>query len=70
MEPGVQFFMVGLPDSAVKESHQRIEASLKNNGYRIPGKKIVITWLLPIFVKKVRPYDLPLAMEYWRLPNK
>ena len=39
---GVQFFMVGLPDSAVRESHQRIEAALRHNGHKIPGKKIVI----------------------------
>ena len=32
---GVNFFLVGLPDSAVKESQQRIQAALKNNGYKI-----------------------------------
>jgi len=42
IDQGVNFFLVGLPDSAVKESHQRIEAALKNTGYRIPGKKIVV----------------------------
>ncbi len=36
---GVKFFLVGLPDNAVKESHHRIQAALKNNGYRIPEKK-------------------------------
>jgi magnesium chelatase family protein len=30
----VNFFMVGLPDNAVKESQQRIQAALKNNGYK------------------------------------
>jgi magnesium chelatase family protein len=34
---GIKFFLVGLPDNAVKESHYRIEAALKNTGYRIPG---------------------------------
>ena len=62
MEPGVQFFMVGLPDSAVKESHQRIEASLKNNGYRIPGKKIVINMAPADIRKEGSAYDLPLAI--------
>ena len=42
MDLGIQFFMVGLPDNAVKESHQRIESALRNNGQRIPGKKIII----------------------------
>ena len=32
---GIKFFLVGLPDNAVKESEQRIRASLQNNGYRI-----------------------------------
>ena len=31
---GIKFFLVGLPDNAVKESEQRIRAALKNNGYR------------------------------------
>ena len=31
---GIKFFLVGLPDNAVKESHQRISAALKNNRYR------------------------------------
>jgi magnesium chelatase family protein len=39
---GVNFFLVGLPDSAVKESQQRIDAAPKNNGYRIPGMMITI----------------------------
>ena len=34
---GINFFLVGLPDSAVKESHQRIDAALKNNDLKIPG---------------------------------
>jgi magnesium chelatase family protein len=36
---GINYHMVGLPDSAVKESQQRIDAALKNNGYKIPGKR-------------------------------
>lgn len=39
---GIKFFLVGLPDNAVKESQQRIEAALKNNGFKVPGKKIVV----------------------------
>ena len=62
MDNGIQFFMVGLPDSAVKESHQRIEAALRNNGYKIPGKKIVIN-LAPADIRKEgSAYDLTIAV--------
>ncbi|MBW7935691.1 MAG: magnesium chelatase, partial [Flavobacteriales bacterium] len=42
MVPGSNFYMVGLPDNAVKESQRRVEAAVRNNGFRIPGKKITI----------------------------
>ena len=48
---GVNFLLVGLPDSAVKESQQRIDAALKNNGYKIPGKKVVIN-MAPADIRK------------------
>ena len=59
---GVNFFMVGLPDSAVKESHQRIEAALKNNDHRIPGKKIVINMAPADLRKEGSAYDLTIAI--------
>ena len=43
IETGVNFMLVGLPDSAVKESHYRIATALEHYGYKIPVKKIVIT---------------------------
>ena len=55
IDQGINFAMVGLPDSAVKESHQRIEAALKNVGYRIPGKKIVVN-MAPADIRKERGY--------------
>ncbi|MCX7743527.1 MAG: YifB family Mg chelatase-like AAA ATPase [Flavobacteriales bacterium] len=59
---GTKFFMVGLPDNAVKESQQRVEAALKNNGFRIPGKKITIN-LAPADIRKEgSAYDLPIAI--------
>ncbi|MCX6281384.1 MAG: YifB family Mg chelatase-like AAA ATPase [Bacteroidetes bacterium] len=62
IDQGIQFFMVGLPDNAVRESHQRIESALKNNGFKIPGKKIVIN-LAPADIRKEgSSYDLPIAM--------
>jgi magnesium chelatase family protein len=62
IEQGINFFMVGLPDSAVKESHQRIEAALRYIGYRLPGKKVVIN-LAPADIKKEgSSYDLAIAI--------
>lgn len=59
---GIKFFLVGLPDNAVKESEQRIRAALKNNGYRIPGKKITINMAPADIRKEGSSYDLPLAI--------
>ena len=58
---GVGFFMVGLPDNAVKESQQRIQAALKNNGYRIPGKSITINMAPADIRKEGSAYDLTIA---------
>ncbi|MBU0488736.1 MAG: YifB family Mg chelatase-like AAA ATPase [Bacteroidetes bacterium] len=62
VDTGVNFFLVGLPDSAVKESHQRIEAALKCNGYKIPGKKIVINMAPADIRKEGSSYDLTIAV--------
>jgi magnesium chelatase family protein len=59
---GIKFFLVGLPDNAVKESQQRIEAALKNNGFNIPGKKIVVNMAPADIRKEGSAYDLPIAM--------
>ncbi|HEX3007062.1 MAG TPA: YifB family Mg chelatase-like AAA ATPase [Bacteroidales bacterium] len=59
---GVNFYLVGLPDSAVKESQQRIESALQVFGYRIPGKKIVINMAPADIRKEGSAYDLPLAI--------
>lgn len=62
MVPGVNFYLVGLPDSAVKESHQRIDAALKNTGYRVPGKQITINMAPADIKKEGSSYDLTIAM--------
>jgi magnesium chelatase family protein len=59
---GVRFYLVGLPDNAVKESHQRISAALKNNGYRIPGKEITINMAPADIKKEGSSYDLTIAI--------
>lgn len=62
VDQGVNFFMVGLPDNAVKESQQRIDAALRNNGYKIPGKKIVVNMAPADIRKEGSSYDLTLAI--------
>ena len=42
---GIKFFLVGLPDSAVKESHERIISALQVNGYKFPTCQIVVNIL-------------------------
>jgi magnesium chelatase family protein len=59
---GIKFVLVGLPDNAVKESQQRIESALTENGYRIPGKKIVINMSPADIRKEGTAYDLTLAI--------
>lgn len=62
INPGVNFFLVGLPDNAVKESQQRINAALKNNGFKIPGKSIVINMAPADIRKEGSAYDLTIAV--------
>ena len=58
---GVNFYMVGLPDNAVKESQLRIRAALKNVGYKIPGKTITINMAPADLRKEGSAYDLTIA---------
>jgi magnesium chelatase family protein len=62
VEQGVNFLLVGLPDNAVKESHQRIDSALKYIDYRIPGKKIVVNMAPADIRKEGSAYDLTIAM--------
>lgn len=61
-DSGIRFHLVGLPDNAVKESQQRIEAALRFHGYKIPGKKIVINMAPADIRKEGASYDLPIAI--------
>ncbi|MGB1017981.1 MAG: YifB family Mg chelatase-like AAA ATPase [Chitinophagales bacterium] len=62
VEQGAKYYMVGLPDNAVKESWQRIETALKHNEYRMPRQKIVVN-LAPADIRKEgAAYDLPIAV--------
>lgn len=62
IDKGIKFFLVGLPDSAVKESQQRITAALKNNGFRWPGKQITINMAPADIRKEGSAYDLPISI--------
>ncbi len=62
VDKGINFLLVGLPDSSVKESQQRISAALNHYGYKIPGKKIVINMAPADLRKEGAAYDLPLAV--------
>ena len=56
------FFMVGLPDSAVRESRERVTAAIKNSNLKFPSKRITIN-LAPADVKKEgSAFDLPIAL--------
>jgi len=59
---GINFFLVGLPDSAVKESQQRVESAIRSTGNKWPGKKIVINMAPADIRKEGASYDLPLAV--------
>lgn len=59
---GVRFSLVGLPDNAVKESQQRIDSALREVGFKIPGKKIIINMAPADIRKEGSAYDLPLAV--------
>ena len=59
---GVKFFLVGLPDAAVKESHERIRAALLNTGYKVPTSQITINMAPADIRKEGSAYDLPIAI--------
>src|SRR6187399_2529876 len=59
---GINFYLVGLPDNAVKESQQRIVAAVKNCGYDYPGKAITINMAPADVRKEGSSYDLTIAI--------
>lgn len=59
---GVLFHLTGLPDNAVRESHDRIVAALQNNGYKFPVADITVNMAPADLRKEGSGYDLPLAI--------
>lgn len=59
---GTRYYIVGLPDNAIKESWQRIESAIATIGYRMPRQKIVVN-LAPADIRKEgSSYDLSIAL--------
>ncbi|MDR1720682.1 MAG: YifB family Mg chelatase-like AAA ATPase [Dysgonamonadaceae bacterium] len=59
---GVRFFLVGLPDVSIKESHERITSALSVSGFRFPRNQILINMAPADIRKEGASYDLPLAI--------
>jgi magnesium chelatase family protein len=61
---GISYSIVGLPDNAVKESLQRVESAIKNNGFTMPRERVVIN-MAPADIRKAgSAYDLPIAIGF------
>ena len=62
LSTGIGTVIVGLPDNAVKESLQRVESTIKANGFFMPRTKVVVN-MAPADIKKSgTPFDLPIAV--------
>jgi magnesium chelatase family protein len=62
IDKGVGYYLVGLPDNAIKESSHRISTALKNVGYKLPGKKVIINMAPADLRKEGSAYDLTIAI--------
>src|ERR1700760_3645074 len=59
---GSGYYIVGLPDNAVKESIQRVESAIKTNGFYMPRTKLIVN-LAPAGIRKSgASFDLPIAL--------
>jgi magnesium chelatase family protein len=62
LSKGIRFSLVGLPDNAVRESHERILSALQVNGMDVPRKQIIINMAPADIRKEGTSYDLPLSV--------
>ena len=67
---GINFFLVGLPDNAVKESHQRIKAAFKNNNLNFPRREITINMAPADLKKEGSVFDLSIAIGILGVSNQ
>ena len=56
------FDLVGLPDSSVRESRERVRSAIKNSGYIFPVKRITVNLAPADYKKEGSYYDLPIAL--------
>ena len=61
-DPGFQYVMVGLPDTAVKESAERVMSAIQQSGYEFPRRKVVVNMAPADVRKEGSAYDLPIAL--------
>lgn len=59
---GIRFMLVGLPDNAVRESHERIASALEYTGLKMPRKQVIVNMAPADIRKEGSAYDLPLAI--------
>lgn len=67
---GIRFLIVGLPDNAVRESHERIASALSFSGKRLPRMQVVINMAPADIRKEGSAYDLPLAVGIMAASNQ
>jgi magnesium chelatase family protein len=63
-DKGVGYSLVGLPDNAVKEGHQRIETAIRNIDLKMPRLRVVVNMAPADIRKEGSSYDLPIALGY------
>lgn len=62
VSPGIRYYIVGLPDTSVRESLQRIERAIGNSGFHMPRQKIVVN-LAPAYMRKEgSAFDLAISV--------
>jgi magnesium chelatase family protein len=62
LSAGIGMYLVGLPDSAVKESQERIRSAFENSGFRMTGRRLVVNLSPADLRKEGSGYDLPIAL--------
>lgn len=63
VDRGINYCIVGLPDTAVKESHERVRSALKQSGYGLPRQSVTINMAPADVRKEGAAYDLPIAIS-------
>lgn len=65
-----QFNIVGLPDTEVKESRDRVRAAIIQSGFDFPAQKITVNLAPADLPKESARFDLPIAWAFWQRPHK